>query len=346
MEEGREARASLRLRTVLRHLVSSRPAGLAGAAALTHFPTSAQIATAKYPVHFRYTLDNDLLSPEQRHFYEENGYLVIKNLVSDEDIERFRDEFEKICRKEVSVVGLTIMRDVAIAKSEFLQDQKAVTKIQDFKADEELFRYCTLPQIVKYVECFTGPNIMAMHTMLINKPPDPGKKTSRHPLHQDLHYFPFRPADRIVCAWTAMEKIDRRNGCLVVLPGTHKGTLKQHDYPDWEGGVNKMYHGVRDYDKSNPRVHLAMEKGDTVFFHPLLIHGSGMNKTDGFRKAISCHYASSDCHYIDVKGTSQENIEKEVTEIAKSKYGIDSPITLKDAWVLRAHLVKGERINL
>ena len=89
-------------------------------------------------------------------------------------------------------------------------------------------------QITDYVECFTGPNIMAVHTMLINKPPDPGLKTSRHPLHQDLHYFPFRPADRIVCSWTAMEKVNRANGCLVVLPGTHHGDLKQHDYPEWE----------------------------------------------------------------------------------------------------------------
>ncbi|TSK13243.1 Phytanoyl-CoA dioxygenase, peroxisomal [Bagarius yarrelli] len=176
------------------------------------------------------------------------------------------------------------MRDVSIAKSEFVQGEKAVTKLQDFQEDQELFRYCTLPQIIKYVECFTGPNIMAMHTMLINKPPDTGKKTSRHPMHQDLHYFPFRPADRIVCAWTAMENVNRQNGCLVVLPGTHKGTLKEHVYPDWEGGVNKMYHGIRDYDPNHPRVHLEMEKGDTVFFHPLLIHGSGMNQTPGFRK--------------------------------------------------------------
>jgi phytanoyl-CoA hydroxylase len=45
-----------------------------------------------------------------------------------------------------------------------------------------------------------------------------------------------------------------------------------------------MYHGVRDHDPNHPRVHLEMEKGDTVFFHPLLIHGSGMNQTQGFRK--------------------------------------------------------------
>lgn len=38
----------------------------------------------------RYTLDNNVLSLEQRQFYEENGFLVIKKLISDEDIERFR----------------------------------------------------------------------------------------------------------------------------------------------------------------------------------------------------------------------------------------------------------------
>ena len=61
-----------------------------------------------------------------------------------------------------------------------------------------------------------------------------GTKTSRHPMHQDLHYFPFRPAERIVCAWTAMEKVNRQNGCLVAVPGTHKGELLEHVYPEWE----------------------------------------------------------------------------------------------------------------
>lgn len=148
-----------------------------------------------------------------------------------------------------------------------------------------------------------------------------GKKTSRHPMHQDLHYFPFRPVDKIVCAWTAMEKVNRQNGCLVVLPGTHTGTLQEHDYPEWEvwvlpqegwlqlhkdgfnlwrlqGGVNKMYHGVRNYNPQHPRVHLEMEKGDTVFFHPLLIHGSGMNQMQGFRKVWAQSTSGLDCDLL------------------------------------------------
>lgn len=45
-----------------------------------------------------------------------------------------------------------------------------------------------------------------------------------------------------------------------------------------------MYHGIQDYDSSQTRIHLEMEPGDTVFFHPLLIHGSGANTTTGYRK--------------------------------------------------------------
>jgi phytanoyl-CoA hydroxylase len=78
-----------------------------------------------------------------------------------------------------------------------------------------------------------------------------------------------------------MERITRQNGCLVVLPGTHKGELIAHDYPKWEGGVNKMYYGIQSVtdEMREKLVHLEMNAGDTVFFHPILIHGSGANRT-------------------------------------------------------------------
>ncbi|XP_074999866.1 phytanoyl-CoA dioxygenase, peroxisomal-like [Calonectris borealis] len=237
------------------------------------------------------------------------------------------------------------MRD-EIRRPNFVQSEKTVNKVHDFREDEELFRYCILPEILKYVECFTGPNIMAMQMMLINKLPDPGNLSSRHPMHQDLHYFPFRPADRIVCSWTAMERASRDNGCLVVQPGTHKEPLKPHGYPKWESPPIKFFHGLLDYDEKSPRVHIVMEKGDTAFFHPLLIHGSGANKTSGFQKSISCHFASSECYYIDVKNTIQEHLEKEVIEFGQAKYKVTSASDLADVWKKRAKVVQGKRINL
>jgi phytanoyl-CoA hydroxylase len=120
-----------------------------------------------------------------------------------------------------------------------------------------------------------------------------------------------------------MEPITKQNGCLVVDPGTHTGDLRLHSYPNWEGGVNKMYYGIQD---------------------PILIHGSGMNRTQGFRKAISCHYADSACEYIDLTATQQEEFKKEVEEIARSKTGEN--IDVRDIWKMKSRLVSGKRINL
>ncbi|XP_034507579.1 phytanoyl-CoA dioxygenase, peroxisomal-like, partial [Ailuropoda melanoleuca] len=111
-------------------------------------PTSGAVSPNSFQTpQFQYTRDNNVLSLEQRQFYEENGYLVIKNLVSDADIKRFRNEFERICKGEVKTEQMMIMRDVAITKKEYAPSEMTVSKVQYFQEDEELFRYCTLPEV-------------------------------------------------------------------------------------------------------------------------------------------------------------------------------------------------------
>jgi phytanoyl-CoA hydroxylase len=111
------------------------------------------------------------LTPEQSTSYENNGFFVVPKLISSEKLDAFKNRFQKICSEKIRVPAMTVMKDVAIAKSEFLQGEKAITKIQDFCHDDELFEYCCLSELVQYVTAITGPNAMAMHTMLINKPP-------------------------------------------------------------------------------------------------------------------------------------------------------------------------------
>eukprot|EP00301_Raphidiophrys_heterophryoidea_P011279 c1708_g1_i1.p1 GENE.c1708_g1_i1~~c1708_g1_i1.p1 ORF type:complete len:341 (-),score=76.51 c1708_g1_i1:280-1302(-) len=269
---------------------------------------------------FLFSLNNDSLTLDQRRQYDRDGFIVIKGLLTDQEIFKYSNRFQEICSmppEEIKKLPFLVMRDVAIAKTEFKANEKAVTKLQDWQDDPVLFDFCKHPEILKYVKCFCGDNVKSIHTMLINKPPDVGAGTSRHPFHQDLHYFPLRPSHLIVCAWAAMEHVHRENGCLTVVPGSHREfPLLPHDYPEWEGGVNKMYHGVKvDPSVIERRIHVEMNKGDVVFFHPLLLHGSGMNRTSGFRKAISCHYASADCHTINIQGTSQELIANEIASI-------------------------------
>ena len=153
--------------------------------------------------HLRYTLtdNNGLLSRSQREFYEKNGFLVIPNLIPPNLIDECRDRFMNIINGEVDSGQILKMKDVSLKDRTGLPNERIYNKIQDFCWDPILSKYILYPKVLDYVECFLGPNIRACHTMLINKPPDVGTKSSRHPLHQDLHYFPFRPEDRIVAAW-------------------------------------------------------------------------------------------------------------------------------------------------
>ena len=103
--------------------------------------------------------------------------------------------------------------------------------------------------------------------------------------------------------------------------------------------MNRAYHGIVGLGPDTPRVHVQMEAGDTVFFHSLLIHGSGTNRTKGFRKAISVHYASSDCEYIDITGTLQDGIAREVEDLMKLK-GVEG-MSFVDLWKYKSRLVAG-----
>lgn len=84
--------------------------------------------------------------------------------------------------------------------------------------------------------------------MFINKPPGMGG-SSRHPFHQDLAYFPFGPANKIVAAWASLQDATKENGSLNILPKTHKGRFYDHVYPDWDGEVNKAYFGIKEYEQ-------------------------------------------------------------------------------------------------
>ena len=92
--------------------------------------------------------------------------------------------------------------------------------------------------------------------------------------------------------WTALEQVNENNGCLFVLPGTHKGPVYPHvdssvsswifllldesTYCYFQKIKNAIFHEVQGFEGAE-KVNLIMERGDTVFFHPTILHGAGPN---------------------------------------------------------------------
>ena len=135
---------------------------------------------------FRFTVsDNGILTRSQREFYEKNGFLVVPQLIPHELIDECRQRFLDIVNGVVDSGQILKMKDLSLKDRTGLPNERIYNKIQDFCWDPVLARYILHPALLDLVACFTGPNIRACHSMLINKPPDAGTATSRHPLHQD-----------------------------------------------------------------------------------------------------------------------------------------------------------------
>lgn len=79
--------------------------------------------------------------------------------------------FDDIVAGRVPRDNITVMYDV--------KDRKSVNKIQDMALDPVFREYIEYKKILDIMECFTGPNILAIHSMLIAKPPDIGYGSSR-----------------------------------------------------------------------------------------------------------------------------------------------------------------------
>ncbi|NRA06787.1 MAG: phytanoyl-CoA dioxygenase family protein [Myxococcales bacterium] len=243
--------------------------------------------------------------PEQRHAglddemlrdYWEQGYVVVPGLLPEASLAVWRERLEAIVSGAVPPApGMLVMKDVMVSRGVVAAaaPREAIAKLQDFENDPVLWGYAEHEALLDCVERIVGREVFGLHSMLINKPPH---VDGRHPLHQDLLYFPFRPAERIVAAWTALEVVNRENGCLVVVPGSQRGPLRRHENMQWEH-VNAAYWGAEGVGADAARVHLEMRPGDTVFFHPLLLHGSGRNRSPDCRRAISAHFASTSCHF-------------------------------------------------
>jgi phytanoyl-CoA hydroxylase len=111
------------------------------------------------------------------------------------------------------------------------------------------------------------------------------------PWHQDSFYFPFDPPRPVVGVWLAITAATLDNGCLHVVPGSHREPVHEH-VPDRRPGANYGYVEIVDHDM-DASIAVTMEPGDVLLFDSHLMHRSTDNRTAAPRAAMVYHYARS-----------------------------------------------------
>lgn len=118
------------------------------------------------------------------------------------------------------------------------------------------------------------------------------------PWHQDSYYFDFDHQPQIG-VWIATSRARIENGCLYVIPGSHKEKIHKHHRDDREGS-NYGYTEIKDFDFST-EIPVLLDPGDVLFFHSYLMHKSVDNMSRDRRTALVYHYAKSGTKNLNPK---------------------------------------------
>lgn len=134
-------------------------------------------------------------------------------------------------------------------------------------------------------------------------------KTAQHgePIlwHQDWGLSPDTGHPLITC-WIAVTDADPGNGCLEVLPGSHRRGLLPHEVSE----VHPPDKGIPGLDTAGA-VPVSMQAGEVLVIHPLLIHGSGKHRSGRERIAVLVGYQAPKPAYDEFWGRAGARFTRE-----------------------------------
>jgi len=126
---------------------------------------------------------------------------------------------------------------------------------------------------------------LLIQSMLIFKQPGIGGEVR---WHQDASYLRTEP-QRVVGLWLALEAADRENGCLWMVPGAHRGPLRERYAVDWETREGTLTTVDETPWPREGAVPLEVPAGSLVVFHDHMPHRSDSNQSSRSRVALTLH---------------------------------------------------------
>jgi len=214
--------------------------------------------------------------------FAEHGFCHVDGLFSDSDLSEIEAFFEAYKESGGSVF------DAGSRYEEIDPAERQVRAMHPHRYSEKARAWFLNPAVMDVLKELLGSEAFGTQTMYYYKPP--GAKGQG--MHQDNFYLLASPAT-CIAAWTPIDDATEDNGCLWVVPGSHR-----HDIhcPKAKSGGKWFNYGdshINPFPRDAKPVPVPVRRGQTLFFGGHLIHGSGPNRTkDRSRRTFIGHYVS------------------------------------------------------
>lgn len=214
----------------------------------------------------------------QHRFFDDNGYLVVPGLFTPDEVQSYLSHYMDL-RHRGSYPG-DMVADTQRSRDPL---KKYPRMINMHNWDDTSLRWLLDDRLNSGLTTLFGREPLAVQTMLYFKPP----KARGQALHQDNFYLRARPGT-CMAAWLALDPADEANGCMQVVPGSHKWPILCTRKADTAISFTDVTVPLPEGQES---LAVTMAAGDVLFFHGNLIHGSFPNTTRvRFRRSLIGHY--------------------------------------------------------
>ena len=213
------------------------------------------------------------ITPEEKQFYTENGYLLKRGLIPLDWIQQIHGDVDNIHERMAAQPA----EGVGISWEEY-DDPDHPPRIKQLMNSElispMLNQALRSDLVLDVLEELMGPDISLYHSKLL---PKAGGDGTAIPWHQDYAYWKRDDNHPVMInCQLAINEANLQNGCICFVPGSHKWGLQEHERRQQTFGVFLPGH----YQERDDAVAVEMQPGDGVFFNALIIHGSAPNQSD------------------------------------------------------------------
>ena len=224
-----------------------------------------------------------MLTQAQIDSYHSNGYISVENVISVDEIAklyRVTDEFVEKSRK------VSEHNDVIDLEPGHTSEAPRVRRIKNAAIHHSVYnRTPRHDDILDIVEQLIGPGVNHNGHKLNMKYPKFGSPVE---WHQDWAFYPHTNDD-LLAVGVAIDDMSLENGCLMVIPGSHKGPIYNHHQ-------NVAFIGaVKDPNfKPDSAVRVEVRSGGISIHHVRTLHGSALNTSDKLRRLLLFQYCAVD----------------------------------------------------
>tara|TARA_Y100000593_G_C4297866_1_gene331627 strand:+ start:729 stop:1511 length:783 start_codon:yes stop_codon:yes gene_type:complete len=257
-----------------------------------------------------------MLTKLQLDFYHRNGYVIVKDILTEEECDRCYETIKRIASKDFSAIMNPDRIEFLVSQCYSLFDncetlyEKTALFEQLKKISKMMRNVMKNKKAVAVLEQIQNYEVSGLMSQMLFKEAHSAYATQAWQPHQDNAY-PRNKNGAYLTTNFFFRDANRENGSLFIYPGSHlHGLIECSEKPSYrepKGSNPGNVISEKLLDKFD-KVDVEFSKGDMLVLHGNCVHGSYPNHSSHSRPLLSCSYITKGEEFIPGKNAQRKEI--------------------------------------